>query len=471
MKLLTIIGSLVAGAVASPLLKKSDFNATKQCFDLTCGEHKFVPPGPKDLRGPCPGLNALANHNYLPHNGIASYQQLLDAQQKAYALGNDTRHLLAAYGLALSGSGDVDLMSIGGPPPEDLAHITEQMKRRPLGLGSEHVAFESDSSPTRGDLYIRNSTDDVQQVVLENFAQLYEKQDVQCPGNANYDNTVMGLHRAERINESVARNPDFFLTPFGALANGAAHHFIFELMANHTEEHPDGIMDPITLATTFAVEICDDRGDEEEEDGKKGGWEHSWHGRSNKEPSSKRDDHCVRHANHGHPRCPKHDDEFKPAGTHGHKYKYKPGHERIPDNWCTRPTELSLADLQTPLIQDLIRHPTILHHMNGGNTNGPATFQQINISEYTNGVYPSYDFLLRDNNFACLGLFQAVFDARRVWLEGMYVNASRAEALVKAQVPLFEYLGCPVPTGPFEVELFEGFGGFRRSQTWEEWAE
>lgn len=62
--------------------------------------------------------------------------------------------MLAAYGVYLSGSGDIDHLSIGGPPPEDLAPITEQMKRKPLGLASEHVSFEVDASPTRGDLYI-----------------------------------------------------------------------------------------------------------------------------------------------------------------------------------------------------------------------------------------------------------------------------------------------------------------------------
>lgn len=28
------------------------------------GTHAFVAPGPTDLRGPCPGLNAAANHGY-----------------------------------------------------------------------------------------------------------------------------------------------------------------------------------------------------------------------------------------------------------------------------------------------------------------------------------------------------------------------------------------------------------------------
>ena len=40
-----------------------------QLIDVT-GEHAWVAPGPNDLRGPCPGLNALANHGYFPHNGV-----------------------------------------------------------------------------------------------------------------------------------------------------------------------------------------------------------------------------------------------------------------------------------------------------------------------------------------------------------------------------------------------------------------
>ncbi|TID13993.1 aromatic peroxygenase [Venturia nashicola] len=468
MKLHTI-ASLVAGVNAFPYLdKRRGFDASEQCFDLTSGEHKFFPPGPKDLRGPCPGLNALANHNYIPHNGIASFQQLVDAQQAVFSVGNDIRHLLSAYGIAMSGSGDINLMSIGGPPSEDLAPLTVQLKHKPLGLGSEHVAFESDASPTRGDLYTRNSTKDVEQVILENFAQLYEKQDGECPGSANYDNTVMGLHRVERVKDSIARNSDFFLSAFGAIANGAAHHFIFELMANHTAENPDGIMDPVTLATMFAVEVCDDRCDDEVYD-KKDQWHHSWHGRSNKEPSTVRDSLCHRGANHGHPKCPKDDYDFKPAGSHGHKYKYKVGHDRIPDYWCKRPTELTVALLNKRLIQDLKDHPTILQHMNGGNTQGPNTFKQLDISKYTDGVYPDYDFLLQDNNFACLGLNQAVFDAKGTWLDKMYVNGTEADELINAQTPLFEYLGCPTPKGPFWVEMLEEFRGFRRSQSWELW--
>lgn len=40
------------------------FDAAAQKIDVS-GAHAFLPPGHSDLRGPCPGLNALANHNYI----------------------------------------------------------------------------------------------------------------------------------------------------------------------------------------------------------------------------------------------------------------------------------------------------------------------------------------------------------------------------------------------------------------------
>lgn len=37
-----------------------------QLIDVT-GNYAWKAPGPNDIRGPCPGLNALANHGYFPH--------------------------------------------------------------------------------------------------------------------------------------------------------------------------------------------------------------------------------------------------------------------------------------------------------------------------------------------------------------------------------------------------------------------
>ena len=47
----------------------------------TTGEHAFVAPNflAGDQRGPCPGLNALANHGYLPHSGVADLLTITEA--------------------------------------------------------------------------------------------------------------------------------------------------------------------------------------------------------------------------------------------------------------------------------------------------------------------------------------------------------------------------------------------------------
>jgi hypothetical protein len=92
--------------------------------------------------------------------------------------------------------------------------------------------------------------------------------------------------------------------------------------------------------------------------------------------------------------------------------------------------------------------------MNGGNLHAPSSFSQVDISAYTKGVYPSYGFLLDKNNFACLGLFQAVFDDD-VWLSKMYANDSLAVGVVNEQVKLFQHLKCPNALGPFDAGLFD----------------
>ena len=54
--------------------------------DIT-GKHAFQPPSDTDKRGPCPGLNALANHGYISHDGITSFAEVVTAiNQGSYTL-------------------------------------------------------------------------------------------------------------------------------------------------------------------------------------------------------------------------------------------------------------------------------------------------------------------------------------------------------------------------------------------------
>lgn len=43
------------------------------------GKHSFQAPRSNDHRGPCPGLNALANHGYISRDGITSFAEVVVA--------------------------------------------------------------------------------------------------------------------------------------------------------------------------------------------------------------------------------------------------------------------------------------------------------------------------------------------------------------------------------------------------------
>ena len=52
------------------------FDADEQFVNVTAGSsNEFRSPGSTDLRGPCPCLNAAANHGFLPRSGIATIDQ------------------------------------------------------------------------------------------------------------------------------------------------------------------------------------------------------------------------------------------------------------------------------------------------------------------------------------------------------------------------------------------------------------
>ena len=58
--------------------RQTTFDPASQHVSTT-GKYAWVAPGAKDQRGPCPGLNALANHGYLPHNGVADIPTIISA--------------------------------------------------------------------------------------------------------------------------------------------------------------------------------------------------------------------------------------------------------------------------------------------------------------------------------------------------------------------------------------------------------
>lgn len=52
------------------------FDPTDQFVNVAPGSpNEFITPASLNQRGPCPGLNAAANHGFLPRNGIATIEQ------------------------------------------------------------------------------------------------------------------------------------------------------------------------------------------------------------------------------------------------------------------------------------------------------------------------------------------------------------------------------------------------------------
>jgi hypothetical protein len=109
----------------------------KEVNNVYTAEIQLIAPGP------CPGLNAMANHNYIPHNGVATITQFIQGTYEVFGMGADLAAFLSVYGAVEDG--DLTSWSIGGPPGI-------------LGLGGNgligsHNKYEADASPTRPDLY------------------------------------------------------------------------------------------------------------------------------------------------------------------------------------------------------------------------------------------------------------------------------------------------------------------------------
>ncbi|GAW04577.1 oxidase-like protein [Lentinula edodes] len=212
-----------AYAIAHPPTDKRttvNFDPTLQ-YVSTTGQHAFIPPGPGDFRGPCPGLNAMANHGYIPRNGIATIDQFVDGTYTVFGMGRDLALILATYGTVLS----------------------QQLRGR-------RVTNE------RGFIPINNY--DVQ---MSQFRQLYDLQsNVSDPSQVNYDIPLLTSFRVSRFQQSIANNPYFVNGAFSGIAvQPAAYQFIYRFMANKSEEYPEGRLDREVLKSFYAISGSEDQ--------------------------------------------------------------------------------------------------------------------------------------------------------------------------------------------------------------------
>jgi len=203
--------------------------------------HAFQMPTSSDIRGPCPGLNAAANHGFLSRDGLVTFNELVDAQQNVYNVGYDLALLLAALGLTTT-DGDVvtEKLSIG-------CDATTRTSYNPTLTGSEpgldgHNKFEADSSLTRDDFFLGDG---------DNFSfngTLFGMMNNSTGGNFGRDE--LSKYRQERYNQSLANNPNFYFGPLSLLLYGAAS-FLYELMPNGNQNYQPNLE---TISTFFGAE-------------------------------------------------------------------------------------------------------------------------------------------------------------------------------------------------------------------------
>jgi len=184
--------------------------------------HTFMEPGPNDMRGPCPGLNTLANHGFLPRNGIATPTQIVNAVQEGFNMGNDLAIFNVFFALLVNGNVVTNLLSIGGkspltgmdPPPPSLALVA--------GLDN-HGTFEGDTSMTRGDAFFGNNFL-FNETLFEQFIDFSAKF-----GGGNYTLNAATALRFKRIQQSTETNPQFTFTSrqFSAYAEAVLPTILF----------------------------------------------------------------------------------------------------------------------------------------------------------------------------------------------------------------------------------------------------
>jgi hypothetical protein len=216
---------------------------TNKAIDVT-GDHEFRAPLSTDQRGPCPGLNAMANHGYIARSGVVSLIDAVAGVHQVYNMGIDLALVLAIMGVVWTGD-PVSLdpsFSIGGNSTAvwNALDNVQGLLGTPQGIDYSHNFLEADASPTRNDLYL---TDDAWTMNTTRFQQLYDT----VPSGESFSFDVLSKWSAVRWHESVETNPYFYYGPFtGMIARNAGYFFMGRLFANHSQRNTEGILSKST---------------------------------------------------------------------------------------------------------------------------------------------------------------------------------------------------------------------------------
>ncbi|KAJ7576615.1 Cloroperoxidase [Mycena floridula] len=145
--------------------------------------HQWTAPTSTDLRGPCPGLNTLANHGFLPRDGRGlTLETIIQAATDGFNIQHDV--LIFAAKLGLMTSGALDTFTL-----DDI---------------KLHNTIEHDASVSRGDFALGDNVH-FNETIFQALAN-------SNPGVDFYNATSAGQVMKQRLEESQATNPQLINT-------------------------------------------------------------------------------------------------------------------------------------------------------------------------------------------------------------------------------------------------------------------
>ncbi|KAG5981515.1 hypothetical protein E4U55_002870 [Claviceps digitariae] len=292
------------------------------------GHHEYQDPGPNDIRGPCPGLNAAANHNYIPRNGIATFESINTGLWEAYGLDQTASQVLHLVATLFDGDPLSQKWSIGYASHDvaALGSLGEDLLGEPTGLCAYgHLKAEGDASITRGDFLAPDMNSNCASYP-EFYNQLLELSNQRA--NGLITPPVLAEHQHNRKLYSIAHNPNYFSPVVASLAfTPAAHTLVWALMSNHSAEHPRGFLEHSVLDDFFSYKL-------------------------------------------------------QPNGSRTYSY----GKERIPENWYRRSHKdpWTVVDIGLGIASQCLAHPSTCQL--GGNTGTVNSFQGINLGDISGGL-------------------------------------------------------------------------------------
>lgn len=146
--------------------------------------YTWLPPSPADRRSPCPMLNALANHGFLPRNGVnVSMDDLVTGLSESINLAAAATEFVGAKALTASTTGNASTFNL-----DDL---------------DTHHILEHDASLSRNDIYFGDN---------HSFNKTIWDQTATYFSNSTISFTNAAAARSARITAAAAVNPQFNMT-------------------------------------------------------------------------------------------------------------------------------------------------------------------------------------------------------------------------------------------------------------------